>query len=133
MFGAKPSTTVSISVEAGDVIVNATLEGKGPFAFILDTGGHAILTPEAARAIGLKTEGSGTSGGGGSARAKLSYTHVRRLRIGDVLVRAQPFLVIPYDNDFSDRGSKPRLAGILGLELFERFAIRIDYAHAKRR
>ncbi|MGC1380226.1 MAG: retropepsin-like aspartic protease, partial [Candidatus Baltobacteraceae bacterium] len=131
ILGTSDTVTMPISIEGGDVIVNAYVNGKGPFPFILDTGGHAILTPEAARAIGLETEGAGSSGGGGSGRVGLAYTHVDSLRIGDAEIPNQPFLVIPYDNDFSDRGSKPPLAGILGLELFERFAIRIDYAGSK--
>ena len=36
----------------GDVVVEAMLNGQGPFAFILDTGGHDILTPEVAAALG---------------------------------------------------------------------------------
>lgn len=131
LLGGRTSTTVPISVEGGEVIVKAAIDGKGPFPFILDTGGHAILTPQAARTIGLKAEGSGTSGGGGAGRIAQSYTYVRSLRIGDAEIPAQPFLVIPYDNNFSDRGQKPPLAGILGLEVFERFAVRIDYAHAQ--
>ncbi len=131
MLGTSGAITVPIAIEAGDIIVNAYINGKGPFPFILDTGGHAILTPEAAAEIGLKTEGAGSSGGGGSGRVGLSYAFVDSLRIGDAEVPNQPFLVIPYDNDFSDRGSKPPLAGILGLELFERFAIRIDYGNSQ--
>ena len=129
-FLANNPETVRIAIEAGDVVVTARINGKGPFPFILDTGGHAILTPETARTVGLRSEGAGTSGGGGSGRVGVAYTYVRRLQIGNVLIPNQPFLVIPYDNNFSDRGSKQPLAGILGLELFERLAIRIDYAHA---
>ncbi len=127
--GRRP-TTVPISVERGDIIVYAKIDGEGPLPFILDTGGHAILTPEAARGLGLRTMGAGSSGGGGSGRVGVSYTFARSLTIGDIAIPNQPFLVIPYDNDFSDRGSRPRLAGILGLEVFERLAVRIDYAHA---
>jgi Aspartyl protease/PDZ domain len=123
-------TTVPITVEGGDVIVYAKIDGKGPLPFILDTGGHAILTPETARDLGLRTAGAGSSGGGGAGRIGVSYTFVRRLSIGRVQIPNQPFLVIPYDNDFSDRGSKQPLAGILGLEIFERLAVRIDYARA---
>jgi hypothetical protein len=129
-FPAAKSETVRVAIEAGDVVVSARVNGKGPFPFILDTGGHAILTPEAARVVGLSAEGGGTSGGGGSGRVGVAYTFVRRLQIGDVVIPNQPFLVIPYDNDFSDRGSEQPLAGILGLELFERLAIRIDYARS---
>lgn len=129
-FLANNPETVHVAIEAGDVIVSARINGKGPFPFILDTGGHAILTPEAARAVGLRSEGAGTSGGAGSGRVGVAYTYVRQLQVGDVLIPNQPFLIIPYDNDFSDRGAKQPLAGILGLELFERLAIRLDYAHA---
>jgi hypothetical protein len=123
-------TSVPITIEGGDVIVYARINGKGPLPFILDTGGHAILTPVAARDLGLQTAGAGSSGGGGAGRIGVSYTFVRRLGIGGVDIPNQPFLVIPYDNDFSDRGSKQPLAGILGLEIFERLAVRIDYARA---
>ena len=122
------STSVPLSIEAGDAIVFAKIDGKGPFPFILDTGGHAILTPAAARAIGLQMQGAASSGGGGSGRVSVAYTFVRSLQLGNAVIPNQPFLVIGYDNDFSDRGARAPIAGILGLEVFERFAVRIDYA-----
>jgi hypothetical protein len=42
-------------------------------------------------------------------------------------LKHQTALVIDYDNDFSDRGNREPLAGILGLEVFERFAATLDY------
>lgn len=128
-LGQMPET-VDVAIEAGDIIVNARINGKGPFPFILDTGGHAILTPHAARAVGLRSEGAGTSGGGGSGRVGEAYCFVRRLQIGHIIIPNQPFLVIPYGNDFSDRGDRQPLAGILGLEVFERLAVRVDYARS---
>ncbi len=49
------------------------------------------------------------------------------MRIGDATLVNQPFLVIPYPYAFYERGDRVPLAGILGLEWFERFATRIDY------
>jgi hypothetical protein len=129
ILGTIPDT-IKVSIEAGDIIVNALIDGKGPFPFILDTGGHAILTPEAAHAVGVQSQGAGTSGGGGSGRVGVAFAFVHRLQIGHVVIPDQPFLVIPYGNDFSDRGEKRPLAGILGLEIFERLAVQIDYAHS---
>ncbi len=54
--------TVPVSYD-GDVVVEAMLNGKGPFGFILDTGGHNILTPEAAKALGLGAKGAGARAG----------------------------------------------------------------------
>jgi hypothetical protein len=112
----------------GDVIVTAKLNGLGPFAFILDTGGHDILTPAAAGALGLKPVGAGASGGSGEGTVPEQYTRVDRLEIGALTMRNQVFTVIPLQYDTVERGARPPLAGILGLELFERFAMRLNYS-----
>ena len=56
---------------------------------------------------------------------------MKSVRIGDARLRDQPFLVIPYPYSFYERGPRQPLAGILGLEIFERFAVRIDYGARK--
>jgi membrane-associated protease RseP (regulator of RpoE activity) len=119
-------TVVPIEI-AGYVIVEAMLNGQGPFAFILDTGGLDILTPEAATALGLKPVGAGTSGGSGSGTVSEQYARVDRVQIGGMTMRNQPFTVIALSYDTVERGARPRLAGILGLELFERFAMQLNY------
>ena len=125
--GDARQTTIPLHVERGDAVVEAFVNGRGPLPFLLDTGGHFILTPQAAQRLGLRLAGAGTSGGGGSGRAKTSYALVNELRLGAAYLKHQPVVVIDYDNDFSDRGNRVPLAGILGLELFERFATTIDY------
>jgi hypothetical protein len=111
----------------GDVIVEANLNGQGPFAFILDTGGHDILTPDAASELGLQPVGAGASGGSGEGTVSEQYARVDRMDIGGMTMRNQAFTVIPLQFDMVERGAKPALAGILGLELFERFAMQLDY------
>jgi hypothetical protein len=118
--------TVPITFD-GDVIVEAMLNGQGPYAFILDTGGHDILTPEAAKALNLTAIGGGKAGGAGEELLNEQYTRVERMEIGGVTLRDQSFAIIPLQYDTVERGAKPPLAGILGLELFERLAIRLDY------
>ncbi len=111
----------------GDVIVEAKLNGEGPFAFILDTGGHDILTPAAAAALKLKPVGAGASGGSGAGTLPEQYARVERVDIGGLSMRNQLFSVIPLQFDTLERGARPPLAGILGLELFERCAVQINY------
>src|SRR5580658_2454929 len=111
----------------GFVIVNAMINGQGPFGFILDTGGHDILTPEAAKSIGLVLEGAGSSGGSGEGRVSEKYARVSRVDIGGMTMRDQTFTVLPMSYATVEQGPRPPLAGILGLEVFERFAVRLDY------
>jgi hypothetical protein len=122
-------TVVPIEFD-GDVIVTAKLNDQGPLDFILDTGGHDILTPAAAQALGLKPVGAGASGGSGAGKVAEQYTRVERMQIGGLTMRDQAFTVIALPYDAVERGGRAPLAGILGLELFERFAMRLDY-HAR--
>ncbi|HEX4505368.1 MAG TPA: aspartyl protease family protein [Alphaproteobacteria bacterium] len=119
---------VTIPIEFdGEIAFNVMLNGKGPFTFIIDTGGHDILTPEAAKALGVTPQGSGSSGGAGEGTLSQQYAHIDTLAIGGVTIKNQDFFVIPMGTNFADRGARPPLAGLLGLELFERMAITIDY------
>jgi len=55
---AGSEVVVPFSVEAGEVILNVSINGRGPFPFILDSGAQDALTPETVAALGLKTEGT---------------------------------------------------------------------------
>jgi hypothetical protein len=124
------STELAADTATGSVIVDAYVNGHGPLPFILDTGGHAILTADAAKQLGITGQGGGASGGGGEGTISEQYARVRSLRIGGAEITNFPMFVIPYDKQFSYRGpGRPPLAGILGLEVFERFAVTIDYLH----
>jgi predicted aspartyl protease len=124
---ANGKVTIPIEFD-GDIMFDVMLNGKGPFTFLLDTGGHNILTPEGAKALGVTPQGSGSSGGAGEGTLPEQYVHIDTLSIGGVTLKDQAFFVIPMGSNFADRGAKPPLAGLLGLELFERMAIAIDYA-----
>ena len=118
----------TVPISLGDfIVVEAMLNGRGPFGFILDTGGHDILTPDAAKALGLNGAGAGASGGSGAGTLSEQYTRVARVDIGGVTLRDQSFFIVPLQYDTVEMGPKPPLAGILGVELFERFAMELNY------
>lgn len=122
------TTTVPMRLEGGFLLVEASIDGKGPMPFILDTGGHAILTTDAAKKLGMATQGAGVSTGSGPGSMQTSYAQVGHLGLGGADVRDIPFLVMPYPYEFYERGEgREPIAGILGLEVFERFAVTFDY------
>jgi PDZ domain/Aspartyl protease len=118
---------VPISIEAGEVVVDVSINGRGPFPFIFDTGAQGALTPETVAALGLKTEGAGTLQDSGSHSISITSTRVAAMRLGDLEMTDQPFFVVPLPRHLTDRGNRVPLAGFIGDELFARFAVRLDY------
>lgn len=119
---------VPMHLEGGFLLVDVSIDGKGPLPFILDTGGHAILTADAARRMGFATHGAGVSTGSGPGSMSTAYTRVAHLGLGAADVRDLAFLVMPYPHELYERGEgREPIAGILGLEVFERFAVTFDY------
>jgi hypothetical protein len=107
----------------GFVSVEARLNGRGPYAFIVDTGGHNILTPAVAGELGITPFGAGFSGGAGAAKRKQQYGRLETVQLGEAEMRNQVFTVLALPYGMLDRGQRPPYAGILGLELFERFRV----------
>jgi hypothetical protein len=102
------------------------LNGKGPFAFELDSGGHFILAPKTVAGLGLTSQGAFSSTGAGDQVSKAGYVRINSVRIGTAEIADQAAKVLPLSDQVNDRVSKPPRAGILGLELFERFRVSID-------
>jgi hypothetical protein len=118
---------VPISIEAGAVVVAVSINGRGPFPLIFDTGSQDALTPETVAALGLKTGGRARLRDSGSHSVSISATRVAVLRLGDVEMTDQPFLVVPLPRYLTDRGNQVPLAGFIGYEVLARFAVRLDY------
>ncbi|BDU72713.1 aspartyl protease family protein [Mesoterricola silvestris] len=128
-FGLDPgaaSATVPLEFISDHLFVMATLNGKGPFRLFLDTGGVNILTPTAARALGLENQGSLEGHGAGEAAESFGITRVDRVQIGSAWMKDQRFLIIP---SLEGIGKMMDLdvAGVVGYELLRRFIARVDY------
>lgn len=117
--------TVPFRLLNNHIIVDAMVDGRGPFPFLVDTGGHNILTPSTVAALGLSSEGSSPSSGAGEKTVSNGYAHVRTLGAGGAMVRNQTVLTL----DFSPADVEGlTLGGMLGAEFLERFVVQIDYS-----
>jgi hypothetical protein len=121
------SRTIPFSIANGQVVVNATINGHGPFPMMFDTGSVEALTPATASALGLAIAGSGTLRGAAEQVVPVSGATIREVRLGEASITDVRVPVAPLPRFFEDRGDQPPLAGFLGYEFLARFAIRLDY------
>jgi hypothetical protein len=124
--GAKSATVSYEDGGRGRIYVSVLIDGKGPFPFEVDTGGHLILTPETAAKIHLVPVGNFSNSGGGPGVDHSGVVRTREIRIGSAVIQNQIANVLAISKIGNDRGAQPPRAGILGLELFERFAVQLD-------
>lgn len=125
--GGARRTTVPFELYAGKILVSLSIDGGAPLPFLLDTGGLNLLTPAAARALGLRGEGEQPVQGAGEGVQSLQTARVGRYRLGQVELDDQRFLIVELPQLLVERGDKPPIAGLIGYELLRRFTVRIDY------
>jgi hypothetical protein len=125
--GGKTSFTVPFELVDNRIFINVTLEGRGPFKFIFDTGGYGGISVETAKKIGAKLGNEVEGRGAGETVVKAWETSVAETRIGGLVLKDQDYHVF----DFSDMrhvfGSQI-FDGIIGLPVFSQTVVRVDYA-----
>jgi hypothetical protein len=72
----------------GRVVVQATVNGKGPFRFIVDTGAtHSTVTPDLVRALGLQPAAASTVVVNGiTGTTQVSAVMLDKLQTGDLII-----------------------------------------------
>lgn len=126
--GGKSSTTVPITLGENHVYLDVTLNGKGPYHFIFDTGGSNIVDPEVAKEIGAFGSGSAQGSGVGSQTESFSLARVKSLQVGDAVLTNQLFGVAPTRTGFGVSAGRP-VDGLIGWEVLARFITTFDYTN----
>jgi predicted aspartyl protease len=111
-------TVLPMEVRNNLIYVKGTVGGKGPLTLVVDTGSAEVLvTPAAAKAIGLRAEGATNQAGVGFARADVA--------IGSAVVSQVPCIIaIPGQ----DRYAAVTYHGILGTPFLSHFTVIFNYA-----
>ncbi|MES2058427.1 MAG: aspartyl protease family protein, partial [Pseudomonadota bacterium] len=106
------------------IVVDVKIDGQGPFPFLVDTGGHNILTPSTLAALKLQSQGDSPSSGAGEKTVSNGYARVREIAAGGAVLRDQTVVTL----DFSPPDVEGlELGGMLGAEFLERFVTTFDY------
>jgi len=125
IVGGKYETSFPFRLINNHIYANVTVDGKGPYAFIFDTGGNDSVTPRIAAALGLKSRGKLEDNGAGPGHMDAGLAKIRKLQLGAAEVKDQLFAVEPLDALDASEGTDT--AGMVGFETFRRFVTRFDY------
>ncbi|MBS0322077.1 MAG: aspartyl protease family protein [Proteobacteria bacterium] len=126
IVGGAPSTTVPFRLLNNHIYVQATVNGKGPYTFIVDTGGHTLLSSRIVNEVGLQPVGKGVESGAGEGHGTTGFVHYDEIAIGDVRLRDQMgFATEIYDKSIEGIP----VDGMVGYELLRRMVTTIDYEH----
>jgi predicted aspartyl protease len=108
----------------GKPYVMVTINGLGPFRFVIDTGtgGDALVTPELAAQLGLPTIGHATlSDPSGQGGKKAPIVFIQSLEVAGVQFPNVRAISHPF---FAEAGT---CEGLLGFTLFRDFLLTLDF------
>lgn len=108
------------------LFIDVMIDGKGPYAFIFDTGANHIVSEPLARALGLPLDNEHLTGGAGDGQARSWRADVRLTEAGGLRIENANVLVLSLE-DIREAIGFHRLDGILGREVLHTFLTRIDF------
>ncbi len=129
LAGDAASAVTTFRLLNNHTYVKVSINGQGPFDFILDTGGVNVITPRLAEELGVSTQGKLEARGVGNRSQDLALAQIETVGVGDATVRDQVFFVLDFDQLSQAEGTE--VQGLIGYEIFKRFAVRLDYEHSE--
>jgi hypothetical protein len=123
--GGAHQTEIPFQLIDNHVYGEVSINGAPPRLFIFDTGGHDLLTPSTAQALGINPEGHQTATGAGAQTAVAGVARVTSIRVGDALLTNQTVGVLQMAAPGVEGVDE---AGMIGYEFFARFVTQFDYA-----
>jgi predicted aspartyl protease len=120
-------TTVKFRYVHHEIVVSATVDGKGPYAFLLDTGTTpSIVDAVVAKSLAIRANGPAARGNdmaGGTTKSFPATLH--GLRYGAMAIG--PLDIVVTDLSAMSKRLGVSLAGVLGSNFFDGRSVRIDY------
>jgi hypothetical protein len=124
---ASPAGVVPVRIVNNHVVVEATLDGAGPFHFIVDSGAGNLIDPAVAAAIGARARGHVRLFGVGDATEEGAITSVHRVAIGSATFVDVRFVVAAAHATFA-AAEGPAVDGLIGRSIIGSGVTVFDYA-----
>lgn len=115
-------------LEGGHIIIEAAIDGGQPRPFMFDTGARNLINRDAAKGLNASVVSTARVAGIGPKVSHADIVTIGRIAIGAAVLEQQTAIITELPNVIADRGSRPRLAGLIGSELLARYAVTIDFA-----
>jgi PDZ domain/Aspartyl protease len=126
ILGGVASTHVPFRLLNNHVYIQATVNGKGPYTFIVDSGGHTLLSSRIVSEVGLKAIGQSVESGAGDAHSTTGFVHYDEIAMGAVRLRDQ----VGFASEVYDKSIEGiPVDGMVGFELIRRMVTTLDYEH----
>jgi hypothetical protein len=114
------SVSLPFRLENNQILVNVTINGKGPYEADFDSGGSLILPPVVVSELGATSRGSSKETGGGEASVTGTRGIVNSLSLGSAVLGHVSFQSFAWDDEHPKRL-------LIGLEVLQHFVVRIDF------
>lgn len=125
--GIAAPTQVPFSFIDHRIALEVRVNGRGPYAMVLDTGASATLAADDARALHVTGRHSFEMGGTGAGLVRATVARIGSLDLGSgIVLRNVPTVIAPLD-DLRRASGLARFDGLIGRELFTRYVVGIDY------
>lgn len=125
--GGETRLPITVSKRAGQVAetINVCIDGKGPFAFVVDTGaGESIIAAKLAKQLGLPHSGAGEEFAGVGCVGRAQPVAVHQWSAAGLNLAPQDLTAAT----LPDFGVKGQPVGLLGSDVLGRFgAVRMDF------
>lgn len=122
-----PAAEIPFTLIGDHIYTEATVNGTGPYRFIVDTGGVNLVDVSLATQLSLKITGWETGHGTGPGSVETGKTTVDQLTLGGTAFAKQPFYTFDFGQLYGGGGVK--MAGMVGGALFRQYVTCIDFAH----
>ncbi len=117
---------IPFTLEDNRIFVKASVNGQGPFEFIVDTGAPGLtLNTPVAKTLGLATKPAGVVTGAGNKTASVSTASVASFGLGPLQFANQPAEVLDLSEIQRNIGFA-HLDGIIGYSMLKDFAFGVD-------
>jgi hypothetical protein len=112
-------------------LVSMTVNGRGPYFFLIDTGGSELaLDPALADTLGLATYGEEMGTFAGGRKSSVTQSRLDSLNLGPLTVRGVPLALLDTKRFAPIAMGRP-VAGVIGTVFLYHFRATLDYPHAR--
>jgi hypothetical protein len=114
------SVTLPFVLSNNQIIARVTINGKGPYEALFDTGGSLVIPPAVMQEAGIAAHGDAQEHGGGEGSLAAKVGAVESLGIGGAMIRNPQFTSFAWDSEHPKRL-------IIGQQTLQHFVVRIDF------